>query len=140
MGAIVTEGQMRRVLGYIDSGLREGAGLRAGGKQVHTESGGYYIEPTIFDCPHQAIRIVNEEIFGPVITILPYKSEEEVIRLANDTIYGLAAYVQGADLGAVAVHRLLVGGVAVGTIRRLGDLPDLVRSQRRLSRLGLQGG
>lgn len=112
MGAIVNEGQMHRVLGYIDSGLREGAGLRAGGKQVHTESGGYYVEPTIFDCPHQAIRIVNEEIFGPVLAAQRFHTEDEVVTLANDSPYGLGAGLWTSQLArAHRVSRRLRAGL-----------------------------
>lgn len=112
MGAIVDENQMRRVLGYIASGLSEGATLRTGGQQAHTASGGYYVEPTIFDCPRQAMRIVNEEIFGPVLAAQRFHTEDEAVALANDSPYGLGAGLWTAQLArAHRVSRRLRAGL-----------------------------
>ncbi|WP_287877787.1 aldehyde dehydrogenase [Acidovorax sp.] len=112
MGAIVDENQMRRVLGYIDAGLSEGATLRTGGQQAHTASGGYYVEPTIFDCPRQAMRIVNEEIFGPVLAAQRFHTEDEAVALANDSPYGLGAGLWTAQLArAHRVSRRLRAGL-----------------------------
>ncbi|HRP19604.1 MAG TPA: aldehyde dehydrogenase [Alicycliphilus sp.] len=112
MGAIVDETQMRRVLGYIDSGLSEGATLRTGGQQARTASGGYYVEPTIFDCPRQAMRIVNEEIFGPVLAAQRFRTEDEAVALANDSPYGLGAGLWTAQLArAHRVSRRLRAGL-----------------------------
>ncbi|EER62070.1 Aldehyde Dehydrogenase [Acidovorax delafieldii 2AN] len=104
MGAIVDETQMRRVLGYIESGLSEGAQLRTGGQRARTATGGYYVEPTIFDCPRQAMRIVNEEIFGPVLAAQRFSTEDEAVALANDSPYGLGAGLWTAQLGRA--HRI----------------------------------
>lgn len=91
MGPLVSEKQMNTVLGYIEKGKAEGARLVAGGHRKYDK--GYFVEPTIFaDCTDE-MTIVKEEIFGPVMTILPFDSEEEVVRRANDSIYGLAASV-----------------------------------------------
>lgn len=112
MGAIVDENQMRRVLGYIDAGLSEGATLRTGGQQAYTASGGYYVEPTIFDCPRQAMRIVNEEIFGPVLAAQRFHTEDEAVALANDSPYGLGAGLWTAQLArAHRVSRRLRAGL-----------------------------
>lgn len=112
MGAIVDETQMRRVLGYIASGLSEGARLRTGGQQARTATGGYYVEPTIFDCPRQAMRIVNEEIFGPVLAAQRFRTESEAVALANDSPYGLGAGLWTAQLGrAHRVSRRLRAGL-----------------------------
>ncbi|HPW29335.1 MAG TPA: aldehyde dehydrogenase family protein, partial [Rhodoferax sp.] len=112
MGAIVDDAQMRRVLGYIESGLSEGATLRTGGRQTRHATGGYYVEPTIFDCPRQAMRIVNEEIFGPVLAAQRFSTEEEAVALANDSPYGLGAGLWTAQLGrAHRVSRRLRAGL-----------------------------
>jgi gamma-glutamyl-gamma-aminobutyraldehyde dehydrogenase len=112
MGAIVDENQMRRVLGYIAAGVSEGATLRTGGMQAHTASGGYYVEPTIFDCPRQAMRIVNEEIFGPVLAAQRFHTEDEAVALANDSPYGLGAGLWTAQLArAHRVSRRLRAGL-----------------------------
>ncbi|MGN1318367.1 MAG: aldehyde dehydrogenase family protein, partial [Lachnospirales bacterium] len=95
IGPLVSESQMNKVLGYIEKGKAEGATLACGGYRV-TEgdcSKGYFVKPTVFDNCTQDMTIVREEIFGPVCAIIPFKTEEEVIKMANDTEYGLAGAV-----------------------------------------------
>ncbi len=112
MGAMVDETQMKRVLQYIDSGQSEGASLRFGGKRVREETGGFYIEPTVFDCVRNDMRIAREEIFGPVLSTITFKDAEEAIRIGNDTIYGLAAAVWTKDINkALKAARALRAGV-----------------------------
>jgi len=112
LGAIVDEGQMKRVLGYIDAGKREGAAVRLGGKRVLEESGGFYVEPTVFDGVNPRMQIAREEIFGPVLATLTFKTVDEAIRIANDVVYGLAAAVWTRDLNtAHRVSRALRAGV-----------------------------
>ncbi|MNE65695.1 3-succinoylsemialdehyde-pyridine dehydrogenase [compost metagenome] len=96
----------------IDSGVREGAKLVAGGPdRPDGLPEGYYVRPTVFSHVAPDMTIAQEEIFGPVLSIIPYESEEEAVAIANGTLYGLAAYVQSADLErARAVARLLNGG------------------------------
>lgn len=89
--AIVSEAQMRRVLGYIDIAQKEGAQLALGGRRVRAESGGYYVEPTIFDKVQNTHTLAREEVFGPVLGVISFKTEEEAVKLANDTVYGLAS-------------------------------------------------
>jgi acyl-CoA reductase-like NAD-dependent aldehyde dehydrogenase len=103
LGAIVDEAQMRRVLEYVESGRAEGANLRLGGRRVREESGGYYVEPTVFDAVAPGMRIAREEIFGPVLATLTFRDPEQAIRIANDVIYGLAAAVWTRDL--TVAHR-----------------------------------
>ncbi|WP_268798855.1 aldehyde dehydrogenase [Pseudomonas huanghezhanensis] len=98
VGALVDTQQMNTVLSYIESGHADGAKLVAGGKRIMQETGGTYVEPTIFDGVTNAMKIAQEEIFGPVLSVLTFDSAEEAIQIANDTPYGLAAAVWTADL------------------------------------------
>jgi 4-guanidinobutyraldehyde dehydrogenase / NAD-dependent aldehyde dehydrogenase len=104
MGAIVDGTQLDRVLGYIESGREEGADLHLGGNRVLEDTGGYYVEPTIFDAVSNEMRIAREEIFGPVLSAIPFRDEQEAIGMANDTVYGLAAAVWTNDVSRA--HRL----------------------------------
>jgi len=93
MGALVDDGQLRTVMGYIDAGQTEGATLLAGGAQARAETGGYYVEPTVFAGVRNDMKIAREEIFGPVMSIIRFADEAEAVRLANDSPYGLQASV-----------------------------------------------
>lgn len=99
VGPVVSKIQFERVQGYIAKGIAEGAKLLIGG--VGRPEGlekGYFVRPTIFSGVRNDMTIAREEIFGPVLAILPYRDEEEAIRIANDTPYGLQAYVWSRDL------------------------------------------
>jgi acyl-CoA reductase-like NAD-dependent aldehyde dehydrogenase len=98
MGAMVDQGQMERVLGYIEKGKAEGAKVSLGGQRILAESGGYYIEPTVFDGVKNNMTIAQEEIFGPVLSTITFGDYDEAIRIGNDTIYGLAAAVWTSDI------------------------------------------
>jgi acyl-CoA reductase-like NAD-dependent aldehyde dehydrogenase len=98
MGSMVDETQMRRVLSYIETGSGEGAELRLGGRRAREESGGFYVEPTIFGGGRNDMTIAREEIFGPVVTAIPFGSEDDALRIANDTVYGLTAGVWTRDI------------------------------------------
>ena len=111
MGAMVDCGQMENVLKYIASGKLQGANLLAGGERVRSETGGFYISPTIFDNVTNDMTIAAEEIFGPVLSIITFGTTEEAIAIANDTIYGLAAAVWTRDISkAHTVARALRAG------------------------------
>lgn len=103
IGPIVSEGQMKTILDYIKKGQEEGAELLLGGHQV--DRTGYFVEPTVFTNVTNDMTIAREEIFGPVLSVLPYDSEEEAIEMANDSDYGLSGAVVGPDFD----HALEVG-------------------------------
>ena len=111
MGAIVDPIQMQTVLDYIESGKADGARLLAGGGAARVDSGGLYIEPTLFDGVDPSMRIAREEIFGPVLSVLSFTDLDEAVRQANATPYGLAAGVWTADLSkAIRTSRALRAG------------------------------
>jgi len=111
MGALIDQGHMQRVLGYIDGGVRDGARVALGGKRALTESGGFYVEATILDAVRPEMKVAREEIFGPVLSVMTFKDEADAVRLANDTPYGLAAAVWTKDMNvAHRVSSALRGG------------------------------
>ena len=96
---------------YIEIGQKEGAKLSLGGKQVRQNTGGSYVEPTIFSGVDNKMRIAQEEIFGPVLATIAFKDEADAVRIANDTIYGLQASLWTDDLNrAHRVARKLKAG------------------------------
>lgn len=103
MGAMVDKTQMERVLGYIEVGKNEGANLKMGGQRVRTESGGYFIEPTVFDEVKNDMKIAQEEIFGPVLSTITFKDLDEAVKIGNQTCFGLAAAVWTRDI--TTAHR-----------------------------------
>jgi aldehyde dehydrogenase (NAD+) len=104
--------QYDKILGYIDAGKSEGAKVHLGGNAAKKDGkGGYFIEPTIFTDVKPDMKIMREEIFGPVVAIAKFKTEEEVIAAANDTTYGLAAGIHTKDYErAVRVTNALQAG------------------------------
>jgi acyl-CoA reductase-like NAD-dependent aldehyde dehydrogenase len=123
MGAIVSKGQMKRVLDYIDIGVKESATLRFGGKRQRAETGGFYVEPTIFDDVRNNMRIAREEIFGPVLSTITFTGADEAVSIANDSIYGLAAAVwtDNINVALSTARRLRAGSVWVNNFDE-GDI------------------
>jgi len=118
-GPQVSQVQYDRIMGYIDSGKAEGATVHHGGNRHGTE--GYFIEPTIFTDVQPDMKIVREEIFGPVGVVIKFEDEEDVLRQANDTVYGLAAAVFSQNINrAISVaHKLQAGTVWVNCANQL---------------------
>jgi acyl-CoA reductase-like NAD-dependent aldehyde dehydrogenase len=123
MGAVVSGRQLERVLSYVEVGRTEGARLLTGGRRVREDSGGYFVEPTVFDGVDNRMTIAQEEIFGPVLSAITFSSIEEAVRIANDTMYGLAAAVWTRDLDtAHLVSRALRAGTVWVNCFEEGDM------------------
>ena len=98
LGPLVSQAQYDRVRGYIQKGIDEGATLVTGGlDRPEGRDKGYYVAPTVFANVDNSMTIAQEEIFGPVLSIIPYDDEDDAVRIANDSLYGLAGGVWSAD-------------------------------------------
>ena len=142
MGPVVSESQLNRVLAYIKSGQDEGARLTAGGKRlVHGDySKGFFVEPTVFEGVGREMRIFQEEIFGPVLCVLPFEDEDDAISIANDTRFGLAG-----DLWSQGLTRIMKvsQGIRTGTLwvnRHLNPGPEVPFGGYKQSGLGRETG
>ena len=126
MGPVVSEVQFNKIQGLIEKGIAEGAKVVTGGPgRPDGISKGYFIRPTVFSGVNNDMTIAREEIFGPVLVMIPYDSEEEAIRIANDTPYGLAGYVQSEDIkhAREVASRIRAGNVHINGASGGFDVP-----------------
>ena len=126
MGPVISKKQLERVKGYIDLGIKEGATLLAGGNLRPDKGSGWFIEPTCFVDVTSSMRIAQEEIFGPCWSSFPIEDEEDAIRIANDSEYGLSGGIASGDLNRALriANRIRTGTLSVnGGACVSGDLP-----------------
>ncbi|PZS17628.1 MAG: aldehyde dehydrogenase family protein [Acidimicrobiales bacterium] len=145
LGPLVSDTQRQRVRGYIESGLADGAKLLTGGAEApEGQERGYFVRPTVFSEVRPDMAIAQEEIFGPVLSIMPYDDEDEAIKIANDTMYGLAGAVWSGDAerAKAVARRLRTGQVDVngGGFNPLAPFGGYKQSGhgRELGRYGLE--
>jgi len=117
VGPLIHQRHLSKVLSYFDTARSEGAQIRAGGSRAEVSKGGFYVQPTLFAGAKNSMRIAREEIFGPVLTAIAFADEAEALSMANDTQYGLAAYIWTGDSGRALrmAHRLEAGMVWVNS-------------------------
>lgn len=126
MGPVISKRQQERVMGYIELGKNEGARLLAGGTTCPEKGAGYFVAPTCFVDVTNDMRIAQEEIFGPVLVVIPFEDDEDAIRLANDSIYGLGGSIVSGDRDrALAIaRRVRAGSLSINDGASItGDLP-----------------
>ncbi len=122
LGPVANRRQWEKVQGLIESGMQEGARVAAGGPgRPQGLNTGFFVRPTVFADVSPEMRIAREEIFGPVLSILPYADEDDAVRIANDTPYGLAGYVSSGDL---ARARRVAGRLRAGNVNLNGAMND----------------
>ena len=140
MGPLSSEVQFNKVQGLIEQGIKEGARLIAGGTgRPEGFNRGYYVRPTVFADVSNDMTIAREEIFGPVLAIIPFDTEEEAVEIANDTPYGLAAYLQSGDKERIkrVARQLRAGMVRINGASQPADAPFGGYKQ---SGIGREGG
>jgi len=139
-GPLINARQRERVLGYIEKGVSEGARLVTGGRRPAHLPRGYYVEPTLFADVDNAMTIAQEEIFGPVLAVIPYEDDDDAVRIANDSIYGLSGGIMsGSEARALALARR----IRTGTLAVNGGLwfgPDAPFGGYKQSGLGREMG
>jgi aldehyde dehydrogenase (NAD+) len=126
MGPVISKRQLDRVMSYVELGKKEGARLLAGGNVRSDKGGGFFIEPTCFVDVNNKMRIAQEEIFGPVLVVIPFENDDDAVRIANESVYGLSGMVASGDRERAmkVARRLRVGSVSVnGGMCIAPDLP-----------------
>jgi aldehyde dehydrogenase (NAD+) len=139
VGAMITQEQYDKIQGYIRSGIEEGATLLTGGEGHPEGLGGYFVKPTVFTGVTSDMTIAREEIFGPVLSVLTYTDDDDAVRIANDTPFGLHAYVAAGDpkRGEAIAQRIQAGRVMVN---RYFDAPDAPFGGFKQSGIGREFG
>jgi aldehyde dehydrogenase (NAD+) len=142
MGPLISERQRERVLGYVKIGIEEGARLVTGGGVPEGKSG-FYVQPTLFADVDNSMRIAQEEIFGPVLVVIPYEDDEDAIRIANDSIFGLSGGIASAsnERALAVARRIRTGTYAVnGGMYFAADAPFGGYKQSGIGReMGIEG-
>jgi aldehyde dehydrogenase (NAD+) len=126
MGPVVSKKQLDRVMSYIEIGQKEGARLLVGGRARPDKGGGFFVEPTCFVDVKNSMRIAQEEIFGPVLVVIPFEDDEDAIRIANDSVYGLSGLLTCGDVarGERIARRIKTGSIGVnGGMAVTPDMP-----------------
>ncbi|HSS08527.1 MAG TPA: aldehyde dehydrogenase family protein [Acidimicrobiales bacterium] len=115
MGPLISAKQRARVLGYIEKGIQEGATLALGGGRPEHLPKGWYVEPTLFTDVSNTMTIAQEEIFGPVLAVIPFDDDDDAVRIANDSVYGLAGGVYSGSLerSLAVARRIRAGNLSV---------------------------
>jgi aldehyde dehydrogenase (NAD+) len=143
MGPLISKTQHERVLSYIEIGKQEGARLAAGGGTALAGTGGYYVQPTLFVDVDNSMRIAQEEIFGPVLVVIPFDDDDDAVRIANDSQYGLGGAVQSANQQRAfeVAKRIRAGVVAINKSTYFGsDAPFGGYKQSGIGReMGVEG-
>ncbi len=142
-GPVVSAKQCARVMQYIETAVTDGVQLVTGGRRALPQTGGYFVEPTVFREVPPAARIAQEEIFGPVLSVIPFQDEAEAIRIANDTIYGLIAYVWTANLSTgMKMAKGIRSSVLINAAAPTGEGPGHARSSEPAGQSGIgpEGG
>jgi len=142
MGPVVSESQLNRVMGYVQAGQEDGARLALGGKRLVDGdfAKGFFVQPTVFEGVERDMRIFQEEIFGPVLCVLPFSDEDDAIRIANDTKFGLAGDVWSRSLTRIMK---VSQGIRTGTLwvnRHLNPGPEVPFGGYKQSGLGRETG
>ncbi len=139
-GPQINRRQQDRILGYIEKGVQEGAKLLVGGKRPAQLPKGFYVEPTLFGDVRNDMTIAQEEIFGPVLVVIPYQDDDDAVRIANDSIYGLSGAIQsGSEQRALAMARRIRTGT-IGINGGMWFAPDSPFGGYKQSGIGREMG
>jgi 5-carboxymethyl-2-hydroxymuconic-semialdehyde dehydrogenase len=140
IGPLIHPEHEKKVLSYFDIARGEGVTIATGGKKADLPEGGCYVEPTLFTGAKQSMRIAREEIFGPVLTAMPFKDEAEALAIANDVDYGLTAYLWTSDVTrALRVTQMLDAGMIWVNSENVRHLPTPFGGMKN-SGIGRDGG
>ena len=143
-GPLVSRKQMERVLRYVQLGTEQGACLCTGGAQPEVQADGNFISPAVFSNVSPTMKIAQEEVFGPVLSVIPFKDEEDAVRIANGTIYGLTAmaWTSSLAIGHRLAEKIEAGGIFVNAAVPAGDGPGLSFSVEpwKMSGFGVEFG